>query len=96
MLARLREPSTWRGLIWLLTALGVTLRPEVWEQITALGMAAAGLIGVLTHDPLPPIELQGRATGDAGGPGQLRQSLPPDYSPKEPRQPVDSPPGWNG
>ncbi len=62
--ARLREPSTWRGLIWLLTAFGVTLRPEVWEQITAVGMATAGLIGVLTREEpkvvkieLPPMEL---------------------------------------
>ncbi len=44
VVARLREPSTWRGLVWLLTACGVTLRPEIWEQITAVGMAIAGLI----------------------------------------------------
>lgn len=48
----------------MLTACGVTLRPEVWEQITAVGMAAAGLLGVLTREAtktvkieLPPIEL---------------------------------------
>ncbi len=50
LLERLREPSTYRGLVWLLTACGVTLRPEVWEQITAVGMAAAGMLGVAMRD----------------------------------------------
>lgn len=66
---RLREPSTWRGLVWLATAAGVSLSPELWESITAVGMAVAGLIGVISreeptrvdiHLP-PPIELIGRA-----------------------------------
>ena len=48
LISRFKEPSTYRGLVWLLTAFGVTLKPEVWEQITAVGMAVAGLIGVLT------------------------------------------------
>lgn len=75
LIKRLREPSTWRGLIWLATAFGVTLRPEVWEQITAVGMAVAGLIGVLTSEPqkLPPIELVGQALSPAT-PGQDRNS----------------------
>ena len=45
-----REPSTWRGLVWLLTAAGVTLSPEVWEQLMAVGMAVAGLLGVLLRE----------------------------------------------
>jgi hypothetical protein len=70
ILARLSEPSTWRGLVWLLTAFGVSLRPEVWQQITAVGMAVAGLIGVVTREKsqmvnieLPPIELVGKSSG---------------------------------
>lgn len=47
---RLREPSTWRGLIWLATAAGITLSPEAWEYISTIGMAAVGLAGVLTSD----------------------------------------------
>lgn len=68
LLARLSEPSTWRGLIWLATAAGVTLSPEAWDQIVVIGMAVAGLIGILTADksrgPIesPPIELQGVPT----------------------------------
>lgn len=67
-LARLREPSTWRGIVWILTAAGVSLSPELWETITAVGMAVAGLIGVITRENasrvdvhLPPIDLIGRA-----------------------------------
>lgn len=56
--ARLREPSTWRGLVWLLTACGVSLSPELWEQITAVGMAVAGLIGVLTREEPTTVEIQ--------------------------------------
>mgnify|MGYP001766454579 CR=1 FL=1 len=34
ILARLREPSSWRGIAWLLTAFGLSLSPdqaEVWR-----------------------------------------------------------------
>jgi hypothetical protein len=85
MLARLREPSTWRGLVWLLTALGVSLHPDVWEQITAVGMAVAGLLGVLSREEpaqvnvhLPPIDLQGRsATGPDRPLGSISRHDPP-------------------
>ncbi|MEN9543908.1 MAG: hypothetical protein RLZZ598_741 [Pseudomonadota bacterium] len=47
---RVREPSAWRGLVWLLAALGVALSPEQVEAILAAGAAVAGLIGVFTCD----------------------------------------------
>jgi hypothetical protein len=50
VLARLREASTYRGLMLILTGLGVALRPEVGEAIVAFGIAAAGLAGVLLPD----------------------------------------------
>ena len=50
ILDRLKEPTTWRGLVWVATACGVTLNPEIWQQITAVGMALAGLLGVLTKE----------------------------------------------
>ena len=66
LLRRLREPSTWRGLVWLATVAGLSLRPEQAEAIVTVGMALAGLLGVFlvdTNPPqLPPIELVGRAT----------------------------------
>ena len=50
LINRLREPSTWRGIVLLATALGVPLHPELQEAIIATGLATAGLIGVVTQD----------------------------------------------
>lgn len=65
LLRRLREPSTWRGIIWLATVAGLSLRPDQAEAIVAVGMALAGLFGVFLSDEpkieVPPIELQGRS-----------------------------------
>lgn len=47
---RLKEASTWRGIFALLTALGVTVQPELQEAILASGLAIIGLIGVLFKD----------------------------------------------
>lgn len=49
----IREPSTWRGLIWLLTAAGLALSPEQQTAIIAAGMAIAGAIGAFLNDPDP-------------------------------------------
>jgi hypothetical protein len=45
---RLTEPSTWRGLFMIATAVGVAVSPEMQNAIVALGMSIVGLIGVLT------------------------------------------------
>lgn len=55
--ARLREPSTWRGLAWMLTALGITLNPAQIDAIIAVGMAIAGLIGVFAADNARKVEI---------------------------------------
>ena len=47
VLARLKEPSTWRGVIYMLTALGVPMAPALADAIIAVGLALAGLIGVV-------------------------------------------------
>ena len=47
---RLREPSTWRGLVLFVTAMGVPVSPELMEPIIATGLAVTGLIGVVTQD----------------------------------------------
>lgn len=108
LLNRLREPSTWRGLVWLLTALGVSLSPEAWAHITTIGMAAAGLIGVLTREKaavvdiqLPPIELVGVPGGadsvaDRGAtPARMQQPVQPRSNTVEATD-SDGPdfPGW--
>jgi hypothetical protein len=50
VIARLKEASTYRGLMLILTGLGVALRPEVAEAIMACGVAVAGLAGVVLPD----------------------------------------------
>lgn len=47
---RLQEPSTWRGIILLLTALGVPIAPAMSEAIMCLGLALAGGLGILLPD----------------------------------------------
>ena len=44
--ARLKEPSTWRGIVMVLTGLGVNVSPELGSQIVSVGVGIVGLIGV--------------------------------------------------
>jgi hypothetical protein len=50
ILARAKEPSSWRGAILFLTAIGVPLAPGLQEAIVSAGLGIAGLIGVITAD----------------------------------------------
>lgn len=50
ILDRAKEPSTWRGVIMLLTAIGVPIAPAMADAIVAAGLAIAGLIGVVSPD----------------------------------------------
>ena len=50
ILERAKEPSTWRGLILLLTAIGVPIAPGISDAIISVGLAVAGLIGAVTPD----------------------------------------------
>lgn len=45
LLARLQEPSTWRGLVLIATALGAVLSPDQQEAIVSGGLLLAGLVG---------------------------------------------------
>ena len=49
----LTEPSTWRGLLWLLTAAGLAVSPDQQAAIAAAGMAIAGAIGAFFTDTRP-------------------------------------------
>lgn len=51
--ARLKEPATWRGLVLLLTSLGVGLSPEQADAIVAAGLAVAGAIGAFAPEQKP-------------------------------------------
>ena len=44
------QPSTYRGLIWLLTAAGITISPDMLPHLIAVGGALSGLIGFLCRD----------------------------------------------
>lgn len=48
ILERMKEPSTWRGVIYMLTALGIPIAPALADSIIAVGLALAGLVGVVT------------------------------------------------
>ena len=48
--ARLSEPSTYRGLTWLLTAAGITINPPIAAAIAAVGMGVVGVIDALKAD----------------------------------------------
>jgi hypothetical protein len=50
LLARLAEASTWRGFIYLLTALGLSLGAAQVEAIITAGLALSGVIGVFFAD----------------------------------------------
>jgi len=49
-LDRLRERSTWEGLVALAMGLGLTLSPELSSAIVALGVSLVGVLRVLTKD----------------------------------------------
>jgi hypothetical protein len=44
---RLKERSTWLGLIGFVTACGATISAELAEKIIAAGIAIAGAIGIV-------------------------------------------------
>ena len=50
IVARLKEPSTWRGIILLLTACGIPIAPGMEAAVTAVGLALAGGVGVVAPD----------------------------------------------
>lgn len=51
VLARMAEPTTWRGIIGIISACGATISPEHAAAILAGGMGLAGFINVVMKDP---------------------------------------------
>lgn len=49
-IARLREPSPWRGLVLVSTDCSAALSPEQQEAIITAGLPMAGLLGALLPD----------------------------------------------
>jgi hypothetical protein len=50
LLDRIREKSTWAGLGTLLAGVGIAINPALWQEISAVGVAVAGLGMALTAD----------------------------------------------
>ena len=50
ILDRLKEPSSWRGLVMIVTAFGVSVSPELMDSIIAAGTGLAGVIGFVFKD----------------------------------------------
>lgn len=108
VLDRLQEGNTWRGLIWLLTAAGIAVSPELAEKIAVAGMALAGLLGVVMKEQANKVEtvlssvtqandvldeLVASADPAAGGVSDV--AVPPVSGPEMDAQ-SRSGSGWNG
>lgn len=52
----LSQPSAWRGLLYIGTAAGIAINPALQDSIVAVGLALAGLVGVLVPDTATPAE----------------------------------------
>lgn len=50
IIERLKEASTWRGIVAILTGFGVHLNPDQQGAIVALGLAVIGAVGAFTPD----------------------------------------------
>ncbi len=46
----LRQPSTWKGLIAVGAALGVSISPELTDAIAVAGIASIGVIEVIRNE----------------------------------------------
>lgn len=57
-LLKLNQPSTWRGLIGLLSGLGVAISPELAEHIVALAVSAFGIGGKYRRPKVKNIRLR--------------------------------------
>lgn len=52
LLDRMKEPSTWRGLVLVATSCGIALKPDQVEAISFAGLFIAGFLGAATPDPV--------------------------------------------
>lgn len=49
-ISRMKERSTWIGLVGLLSSLGVAMQPEMVEAIASVGVALSAVVMILTKD----------------------------------------------
>lgn len=52
-ISRLKEASTWRGIVAIVTACGIGISPELGEAIVGAGLGLMGIVGVFFPDSKP-------------------------------------------
>lgn len=57
--SRMKEPSTWVSLGGLVTAIGWSIRPDLWQEIAAVGMGIGGLLGAALAEKSPTDQAKG-------------------------------------
>lgn len=50
ILSKLKQESTWRGIITVASAFGIVIKPDLAEAIIAAGLGIVGLINILKND----------------------------------------------
>lgn len=50
MVQRLKEPTTWQGIVTIVTGFGVAISPELSASIVAVGVAAFGIVSVVIKE----------------------------------------------
>ncbi len=50
LLNRLKEATTWQGLIAIITGLGVSLSPDMSAAVVTVGVALFGLVSVILKE----------------------------------------------
>lgn len=50
LLNRAKEPTTWAGIIALVTSFGVAIAPDLAEALVATGVAIAGVVAVVLKE----------------------------------------------
>lgn len=50
VISRMKERSTWIGLVGLLSSLGVAMKPDMVEAIASVGVALSAVVMILTKD----------------------------------------------
>jgi hypothetical protein len=67
---RLREPSTWRGIILILTSAGVSIQPALADAIIGAGIGLAGVVGIVTADEPRAVEPEKSPEQPSGQPSE--------------------------
>ncbi len=62
--ARFKERSTWAGLITILSVFGVTIRPDIQDNIISIATAVVGIIFTVTADPKAVVTVKNDNTAE--------------------------------